>query len=277
MTDSQQSGFYFPVWAKCARALSWHSRPPAARQPSHGHGLANALYQQVWDVAQEIALRDFRAVKGDDLRHACNLVASADLKTKSDEQLAKEGRAIPGARGGRVSSRGFTTAETNHVVRLFRLLADPDNLKWHLEWNFPEDANRASILASLLEHADEAYAAWIARSRFGRRVEADPADYIEITAVCSCGIRRHIFNGHPDEGFRILDEFKAEHSGPRCKVNVKLLGTIPEKLLAEWQQLPMKDLRDLQHVVIQRWRSGKASHPFNQPTPAKPEPVGQSF
>jgi hypothetical protein len=208
MTTSQKLDFYLPAWRKTAAALGWHGRTPATRLPSHGHGLANTLYQAVWDAATELAWQQMRAVHADDLRHACSFVATSDLWTKSQAQLAATGRKIPGARGANSSSKSFTTAETNHVVRLFRVLLEPDNLTHWIAWNNPEEADRQSVLISLLDHADEAYAETIARRRFGRTPEADPTD----------------------------------------------LAPSKEKLLAEWQTLPMKDLRDLHWVVVQRSR-----------------------
>ncbi len=168
MTDAQLTRFYLPNWGRCAAALDWRmqaGRLLAARQPVHGHPTADALYQQVWSMADQFAMQSQRAVRPDDLRHAVNYVATS-----------------------RVSAKEMNSAQANRAVALMKLLADPDNLTAVTEWSNPELAEKRGLMERL--GFNRAYAATIARDQFGT-VDLDDLDCGQLRKLVWTVSNRH--------------------------------------------------------------------------------------
>lgn len=144
MTEAQQRRFYFPSWNDAVKANGWRmakGRLVGQRVEKFGREEVTHLYNQVWDAAEAIATAAHRAVKPDDLRHACHVVA-----------LGKD-----------FSSRQLTTDQTNRVVRLFEVLADPDDLGAVLAWSDPSIDRRKSLVRWINSMAPEAYVCEVAQ------------------------------------------------------------------------------------------------------------------
>lgn len=140
MTPKQEKLFYFPAWHRCAKARGWTMRKgrlivdlDAQRKESERWPeTVEALLHQVVENAQYLARQDHRAPTADDLRHACNMVATA---TKSSARL--------------------TNKQVNRVVCLFRILTDPEDLDAMNDWLYPDHAERRSMIAFLRRKAPD--------------------------------------------------------------------------------------------------------------------------
>lgn len=149
MTSNQRKHLYFPAWTRCARALGWvmasgrldadltaqeaEARREAGGTISHqpstiNHSPSWDLRLQVIAIARKQAAQQHRGVTADDLRHACNLIASSGHTDSSDR---------------------LKQSEINRCLVLWRLLADPDNLDTIADWDDPEDAERRSFVRFL--------------------------------------------------------------------------------------------------------------------------------
>lgn len=157
MTDAQKFGFYLPVWNQLAKQWHWNGarklgitlaallevNEVSFRQWPEPAG---PLMLQVITFARQIAAQRppggganaCGAVKLEDLRHGCNIVATAGS---------------PG--GPKISSKHFTTAETNRAVALMRLLVDPLSLKYISAWLNPQEADRRSLVEHVRTMAPE--------------------------------------------------------------------------------------------------------------------------
>ena len=141
MTDNQQRRFYFPAWNGCAVANGWvmvkgrlradigNLKPEVQSWPEP----AREMGLKVLVTAEQVASQQHRAVVADDLRHACNYVAA-----------------------GKLSSGDLDNKQTNRVVALFNLLADPEDLDAVMNWLHPENAERGSFVSFLRRKAHEA-------------------------------------------------------------------------------------------------------------------------
>lgn len=151
MTPNQQRRLYFPAWQDAARKRGWvlierrlladldapHWLPPE-------HPLSELL-PEIHAHARTLATAAGRAVKPDDLRHACHRAALGHDR----------------------SSKQLTNPETDRVVALFRLIADPENLAYLTAWAEPEIAQRRRYVAACRHLAEDAYILAIARDKFG--------------------------------------------------------------------------------------------------------------
>lgn len=135
MTEKQKFKFYFPAWNRCARANNWIMKKGrlVAEEPSPDITLPERA--QVWTYARQLAALEHRGITPNDFRHACHIVALK--RDKSSAQL--------------------DTREVNRVVALFDLLADPHDLQARMNWENPENKERASLIARLKKLAPEAY------------------------------------------------------------------------------------------------------------------------
>lgn len=152
MTELQLNHFYLPAWTRCARANNWHNLT-ALRLPARdiSSPLAADLALRVRAVADQIARAGHRAVRPEDLRHACHITALGRDK----------------------SSRAFTNAEADRVVFLFALLADPDSIAAVQDWENPDLARKRNLIAAAWQKAPEAYVLAILRDRFHTRIIED--------------------------------------------------------------------------------------------------------
>lgn len=145
MTEKQRTRFYFPAWGRCCHANDWrmaNGRLVGQRADVHGVADVNALYQQVWDTAERLAVQAHCAVTADLLRHACHTVAVGRDKSAND----------------------LTNAEVDRVVALFRLLTDPDDLDAVIALHHPENAERERLVFSLKQRAPHSRLLAIARN-----------------------------------------------------------------------------------------------------------------
>ncbi len=151
MTPAQQRRFYFPAWNAAARVHGWKPSLKgmdlhATRKATWGCPEVDKLYGKVWFVALGLADLEDRDVCTDDLRHACNLAAT----------------------GRKRHSKDLNNKETNRVVALLELLADPDNLSAMNAWLHPDLAAREGVLAQIRKLAPIGYIISVSRGKFGR-------------------------------------------------------------------------------------------------------------
>ncbi|HEX3889441.1 MAG TPA: hypothetical protein VHX90_01205 [Verrucomicrobiae bacterium] len=154
MTEAQQRRFYFPNWNGCAVANGWmmtrgRLRADLAAQREEyapWPDPAKELYLKVVTTAEQLALAAHRSVTADDLRRGCNYVAT-----------------------GKISSGDLDNKQTNRVVTLFKLLADPDDLEAVMNWMHPERQENASFDSFLLKRANEAAIISISSNAFGTK------------------------------------------------------------------------------------------------------------
>jgi hypothetical protein len=151
MTEKQRKFFYFPAWHKCAKANDWvmvkgrllanvdTQREEFDRWPEP----AREQVLKVLNYADKLAWHQNRSVTAEDLRHACNIAAAA--KQSSDK---------------------LDNKETNRVVVLFQLLADPDDLNAVMDWEHPENVERKSFVAFLKKRAKETTIVAISKRAF---------------------------------------------------------------------------------------------------------------
>jgi len=154
MTEKQQRRLYFPAWGKCAAANDWRmqkGRLVADLAQQREEVLAwdepaRTAMLNVLDYAEQLAMQEHRAVTADDLRHGCNLVATAGRKSGSGD---------------------LRNREVNRVVALFRLLHEPGDLDCIMAWLNPEESDRKSLASFIRRLAPEATLTAIARNAFG--------------------------------------------------------------------------------------------------------------
>lgn len=151
MTPAQQRRFYFPAWQDAAKRRGWLMMEgrlmadldaPLWLPPEHP---LTDLLPLIHQHARTRAAAAGHAPQPDDLRHACTIAALGRDK----------------------SSTRFTNAETDRLVALFRLIADPENLAHLTAWAEPEQATRRRYLRACRELATDAYILAIARDKFG--------------------------------------------------------------------------------------------------------------
>ncbi len=145
MTTRQQRFLYFPAWRR-ALAAGWAKRdgvlfPRPALQPAQ-----RDLVEQIHTQASSHVARQYRGVDADDLRHAAHVVAIG--RDKSSAQL--------------------TNAETDRVLALCRVIANPDDIQAILDWENRSGPDRRRLLW-VIEHgpAPEAYVQTVANGKFG--------------------------------------------------------------------------------------------------------------
>jgi len=143
MSPEQARRFYFPEWNGCCRANQWrteHGRLVQPREP------VNVMHREL--LAKVYAVRDQLALKVaaplDALRHACHIVALT--KNKSSKEL--------------------TNDEVTRVVDLFRVLAEPDNLKYVAHWTDPELSKKKNLMVMAKAKAPWAYIVSIMTDKF---------------------------------------------------------------------------------------------------------------
>jgi hypothetical protein len=172
VTTNQQRKFYFPLWNDVCRANDWRmerGRLVGVREERFGHAEADRLYQAVWDIAEILAAREHRAVKPDDLRHACHIVAlngRESVPTSPDSKSAIRAcpaRAPQSAIPKLISSHTLTTTQLNRVARLFEILKDPDDLDAMIAWTDPSVDQRKGYVRWIKSMAPEAYICEVAR------------------------------------------------------------------------------------------------------------------
>ncbi|MES2219376.1 MAG: hypothetical protein V4587_00230 [Acidobacteriota bacterium] len=157
MTDKQAKFFYFPAWGKCADANEWRmergrlvgARLAADGQHQCGVQSVRPLFDAIWDAAEAIALAEHRAVKPDDLRHGCHVVAI----------------------GRDRSSKEMVNKEVERVVSLFRLLTNPENVEAQMNWDSPERAEKKNLIQAIKKKAPDEYICHIARDRWNGQFE----------------------------------------------------------------------------------------------------------
>lgn len=165
MTANQQRRFYFPLWGKVCDAQDWrmeNARLVGARQPAYGRAESTRLYNAVWDVAEILARHEHRAVKPDDLRHACHQVA---LSTPGSTPVSGVPAGVaPAVR--KISSHTLTNKQLDRVAALFRVLIDPDDIDAMLAWSDPSIGEKKRLEYAIKNAAPFAYIDKICRDKF---------------------------------------------------------------------------------------------------------------
>ena len=132
MTESQRLNFYFPAWNRLWKTLKVLTLEQMEERFRSAHGPACELGLKVITVARQIANSQ---VTAEELRHACNVVATAG-----------------GSGSPKASCKGMNHGEVQRVVSLFDLLAEPDSIKAVEAWLHPEVAS-ARGLVKVIERA----------------------------------------------------------------------------------------------------------------------------
>jgi len=147
MTERQKKGLYFPNWSATVKANGWRMVSGRLQLGTLDSGLGSELVA----LGRQRAAALHRGCTVDDLRHAAHVLALGRDK----------------------SSTTLTNAELDRVVCLFRLLADPDDLKALTQWSAyqrGEDPGSEKRVDYFLSHAaPAAYAGRIAADQFGTR------------------------------------------------------------------------------------------------------------
>jgi hypothetical protein len=154
MTEKQHKRFYLAAWNRCANARDWRTekgRFTGRMIPQFGVGTVRELYTQVWTAAHQLALTDHRAIKPDDFRHACHIVALGRDK----------------------GSKDFTSAECDRVVTLFKMLTEPDDIDAQIDWDHPENAALRRLKWAIEHSAPDPYVRAIAADKFGTKLWED--------------------------------------------------------------------------------------------------------
>lgn len=152
MNANQRKFFYFPAWNACAKANRWvmeRGRLVADLAAQSAESLSEPAGEERRKViaqAETLAAREHRAVKPDDLRHACNLLASAG-KTKHTEDMDNHA--------------------TTMAVRRFNLLTDPESLDAVMIWLNPAEADRRDYIAYMERTVHEAKLIAISQNAWG--------------------------------------------------------------------------------------------------------------
>lgn len=148
MTPKALSKYYFPAWQAAAKAHGWENRYTlllAVRYEFWVSAGLDPVYQQIWRIAEQHAKEAHRATAPNDFRHACHLVALGKDK----------------------SSTTLTNDETDRVVALFKLLADPEDLDALLNWQNSTEPRRRRILWWIKHQCQESYVVAVCREKFG--------------------------------------------------------------------------------------------------------------
>ena len=153
MTTAQQRSFYFPAWNRAAAVHGWKASLKGAdlratRKATWGSAEVDKIYGKLWFIALGLADLEEREFCVTDLRHACNLTATGGKKRASE---------------------ALNNSETNRVVALLELLADPENLAAMNAWLHPGAAAREGVLAQIRKLAPAAYTEAVSMNKFGRR------------------------------------------------------------------------------------------------------------
>ena len=153
MSPNQHKFFYLKEWTPCARANNWHSLTALYGQPARegSHPLDQELLAQVRACAKQLAQREHRGERPNDFRHACHLVALTREKSSLD----------------------LTNDECTRVVDLFRVLREPDNLKFIAHWEDPLLSKKENLIIQAKAKAPMQYIAAIIADKFHTRVLED--------------------------------------------------------------------------------------------------------
>ena len=139
MTSKQLLNFYLPAWNRAWEHLWVKDGKNIASKP--GRRESDHL-DQVETCAAQMARKESRPMRREDLRHAVNLVAT-----------------------GRKSSKQMTNTQINQAVALLDLLIDPESLAAAQKLTNPEVAQRAAYLDQI-GRTPYAYALAICRSKY---------------------------------------------------------------------------------------------------------------
>ena len=149
MTESQRLNFYFPAWNRLWKTLKVLTLEQMEERFRSAHGPACELGLKVITVARQIANSQ---VTAEELRHACNVVATAG-----------------GSGSPKASCKGMNHGEVQRVVALFDLLAEPDSIKASMAWGDPDDASKRGLIAVIQKAAPEGLLAHIFLNAFDSR------------------------------------------------------------------------------------------------------------
>lgn len=157
MSPEQRKHFYFPIWRDTAEKLDWKmsdgrlvadlaaQAAALVNFPDH----AREVFEQVFTFARSAAHVECRAVNADDLRHACNFIASAWGGHRTD------------------SSKKFSQKQINQFDRLCAVLRDPWDLTATIAWLNPAEDDRQRALIYLRKIANEGRLRAIALNTWG--------------------------------------------------------------------------------------------------------------
>lgn len=154
MTEAQRKHFYFPIWRDTAAKLDWKmesgrlladldvQKRSANNFPDH----AATEFSNIINAAQLLAGKEQRAVTADDLRHACNRIASG---------------------GHHESSTKFSRRDLNQFDRLCAVLRDPWDMNAMIAWENPDEDDRKRTVEYLRTLANEGRLRAIALNAWG--------------------------------------------------------------------------------------------------------------
>lgn len=177
MTENQRNKFYFPKWRRLQAAFDWHLvggrlLADLAEQDRMAQRFAPyvcEIFRKILALAQELALKERRAVMVDDLRHACNWIASEGKTTSSS----------------RMKNYHVDNFDRLHLV-LLKPFEESDESVWlSICWHHPEEDTRRRKIRYLRILADEGRLVAISRNAWGTSVPpfTDDIDALSVDRV----------------------------------------------------------------------------------------------
>ncbi len=207
MTTAQRRRLYFPAWNAAAKVHGWKPSLKgmallATRQAAWGGPEVDKLYGKLWFIALGLADLEDREFCADHLRHACNLAATGGKKRHSED---------------------LNNKETNRVVALLELLANPINLHAMNAWLHPDAAAREGVLIQIRKLAPLAYIISISRGKFSRDdweslpdAELSQLLYTLKARARSRAEARPAVGGAASSGAALSEPQPVDHLGDRC-------------------------------------------------------------
>ena len=148
MTDLQARRFYWPAWNRAATALGWRmqgGRLVGTREDVSCATEWGKIYVRTWQYAEQVALRDHRAVEPSDLRHGVHVAA-----------LQRDR-----------SHRDLSNAEVDRVVDALNILAQHEDVRAMERWIDQSIAARHRQTWWIKNCCVEGYARYVCRDKFG--------------------------------------------------------------------------------------------------------------
>ncbi len=161
MLTKLQLAKHWRDWATVCRSNDWRTEDGRMVAGARAREGASLWHKLVWRLADQTAWAQARGVTVDDLRHATYVVATSKVPG-----WPKAARAVS-------SLKDMGNREFNRVLTLWALLRDPDDINAGMAWEHPENAERASLIASLRNRAPEATLRAVSGNAFETRFWED--------------------------------------------------------------------------------------------------------
>jgi hypothetical protein len=162
MTDAQRKRLYFPAWQR-AFAAGWRlekgvirPQPDAPETPPRQH---------TWAIGVRLARAALRRITPDDLRHAANALALQ--RAREYRAGLPEGTGPLDLRPEAVGHAALDALSLDLVLCWCHRLRDETALDALIDWQHPENLERARMEKNLELHAVPGYVAHLCSAKFG--------------------------------------------------------------------------------------------------------------